>query len=373
MHKKKKAMLLVLTILSLILLPFVLFMALSPQLGGSLTKQANLELQQSPQFRDGKFTNTNNETVDMSGGAIMAMVKEQFKTHPNTTPTDQLPVLDMDSTDLANYNGEARLFWFGHSTFLLQAQGKTIIIDPMFGETASPVSFLGVERFNKHLPIDIEKLPKIDAILISHDHYDHLDYASIQKLKAKTDKFYTPLGVGAHLEVWGVEKARIQELDWWQSISFDQFKLVCTPAQHFSGRGKWLSDRASTLWCSWIIKTPATSIFFSGDSGYGEHFKTIGAKYGPFDLALMECGQYNTLWKGIHMMPEETIQAGKDVDAKAVMPMHWGAFKLAMHEWNEPIERATKAAKLLDIPILSPIIGEELMINEQSELTNEWW
>ena len=366
-------MLITLTILGVILLPIVLFMALSPQFGGVVSKEASLLLQESPQFRDGKFANTNNEKVDMTSGTFMEMVKEQFMNHPNTRPNEQLPIIDMDSTDLANYAGEPRLFWFGHSTFLLQASGKTIIIDPMFGETASPVSFLGVDRFSKHLPIEIEKLPKIDAILISHDHYDHLDYGSIQKLKGKTDKFYTPLGVGAHLEVWGVHKSSIHELDWWESIALDELNLVCTPAQHFSGRGKWLSDQASTLWCSWIIQSPNKRIFFSGDSGYGEHFKAIGAKYGPFDLSLMECGQYNKLWKEIHMMPEETIQAGKDVGAMAVMPMHWGAFKLAMHEWNEPIERATKAAKQLDIPILSPVIGQELVVNGQVSIVNEWW
>jgi len=365
-------MLISLTIILIITLPLILFMALSPQFGGIASQQQKVQNNQSPQFRKGKFANINDEKVDMSGGNFLAMIKEQFKSHSNTSPEVQPTVFDIDSSDIANYKGDFRMFWFGHSTFLIQVDGKTLIIDPMFGQTASPVPF-GVKRFNKQMPIELDKLPKIDAILISHDHYDHLDYGSIQKLKDKTDQFYTPLGVGAHLEAWGVDKHRIKELDWWQSIRFDQLNLVCTPAQHFSGRGKWFSDQASTLWCSWIIQSSEKNIFFSGDSGYGAHFKAIGDKYGPFDMALMECGQYNELWKEIHMMPEETIQAGVDIGAKAVMPIHWGAFKLAMHEWTDPVVRASDKAKQENMPVITPQIGEGIVLNGQLPVTSDWW
>ncbi|MBK3516337.1 MBL fold metallo-hydrolase [Carboxylicivirga marina] len=373
MRKRKKTMIIIVSILCTIILPVVAFMALSPQFGGTATKTIQNTYSQSPQYRNGKFANIGDVKMEMSGSKFWALIKEQFNTHPNATPKKTPQIVQMDSSNMAEYNGDMRLFWFGHSSFLIQTNGKNILIDPMLGQSASPVPFVGVKRFNKQLPIDIEKLPKIDLIIISHDHYDHLDYGSITRLKDKTEAFYTPLGVGSHLVSWGVDKHRISELDWWQEIKLDKLTLACTPAQHFSGRGKWFNDQASTLWCSWVIKTPEKNIFFSGDSGYGQHFKTIGEKYGPFDLALMECGQYNELWKEIHMMPEETIQAGKDVQASVVMPIHWGGFKLAMHDWLEPITRASIAANKLEVKIISPQIGEGIILNGETPVTVKWW
>jgi L-ascorbate metabolism protein UlaG (beta-lactamase superfamily) len=241
----------------------------------------------------------------------------------------------------------------------------------MFGKVPAPHPTLGNNRFSKELPIEVEKLPLIDAVLISHDHYDHLDYGSIKKLKEKVKMFYTPLGVGAHLHEWGIEKERIVELDWWQETTFDSLIFRCTPAQHFSGRG--LNDRANTLWSSWIIQSEHDNIFFSGDSGYGPHFKEIGDKYGPFDFAMMECGQYNELWPEIHMFPEETAQAGIDVQAKLIMPIHWGAFKLGMHPWTEPVERISKKADELGIEMIIPKIGEPIEFYNSSGIKSTWW
>jgi L-ascorbate metabolism protein UlaG (beta-lactamase superfamily) len=373
MSKRRKAMIITLTIIVIIVLTVVLFMALNPQFGGKANKEVLLKYKESEQYRNDKFANLGDVKMKMSGDKFWAMLKEQYNIDPNATPEQAPEFSAMDSTDLVNYKGDTRLFWFGHSSFLIQTNGKNILLDPMLGQSASPVPLFSVKRFNKNLPIAIEQLPKIDIILISHDHYDHLDYHSIIKLKDKTEQFYTPLGVGAHLKYWGVDKKRISELDWWQEIQYEGLTFACTPAQHFSGRGKWFSDQGSTLWCSWVIKTGEKNIFFSGDSGYGQHFKAIGEKYGPFDLALMECGQYNELWKEIHMMPEETIKAAHDVGAKAVMPIHWGVFKLAMHNWLEPVTRAGAKAQEINIPMVTPQIGEGIVLNGQVPATAQWW
>jgi L-ascorbate metabolism protein UlaG (beta-lactamase superfamily) len=284
-----------------------------------------------------------------------------------------MDVIKIDSLSIANHNASTtQLIWFGHSAFLLLIDGKKILIDPMFGNSPSPIELLGPKRFSKELPIEIEKLPFIDAVIISHDHYDHLDYNSINRLKGKVGQFFTPLGVGNHLIRWGVAKDKIQELDWWESTRFKGIDLVCCPARHFSGRG--LFDKSSTLWCSWVISGSKDNIYFSGDSGYDTHFKEIGEKYGPFDISLIECGQYNDNWKLIHMMPEESAQAGVDLKSKLVVPIHWGAFSLALHDWTDPIERIVKKSNELGIPLATPKIGEPFEVNStEIEISTEYW
>jgi L-ascorbate metabolism protein UlaG (beta-lactamase superfamily) len=254
---------------------------------------------------------------------------------------------------------------------MLQINGKTILIDPMFGKVAAPHPLLGAKRFNSTFPIEIEKLPRIDAVVYSHDHYDHLDYESVLKLKSKVSHFYVPLGVGTHLKAWGVKEDSISEMDWWESTNLEGIELVCTPAQHFSGRK--LSNGQSTLWSSWVIQSADTKLYFSGDSGYADHFKRIGEKYGPFDLALMECGQYNKMWPDIHMMPEETAIAGQDVKANKIMPIHWGSFKLALHSWTEPVERVKAKAKTLGVEVITPTIGQEILIKGNTQSFTNWW
>jgi len=358
-------------IIGVLTLIIILFINLSPQFGGKPTKEQKAIYAASPQHAEGKFVNTNNVQLDMSFGDMRKALVGYLKSQPDAVPHRNIPVHKIDSTDIANYNGETRLIWFGHSAFLLQIKGRTILIDPMFGAVPAPHPMLGGKRFSNELPIEIEKIPEIDAVLISHDHYDHLDYGSIKKLKSKVKKFYTPFGVGVHLQRWGIAEERIVELDWWQESSFDELRFICTPAQHFSGRG--VTDRTKTLWSSWVIQSNSENIFFSGDSGYAEHFKKIGDTYGPFDFAMMECGQYNTLWPDIHMFPEETAQAGLDVKAKRIMPIHWGAFKLAMHPWTDPIERVTKKARELNIGLIAPQIGTYIYINDVGTKTTHWW
>ncbi|MEP4757808.1 MAG: MBL fold metallo-hydrolase, partial [Nonlabens ulvanivorans] len=248
---------------------------------------------------------------------------------------------------------------------------KSILIDPMFGKVAAPHPWLGANRFNSELPIEIEDLPSIDAVIISHDHYDHLDYDSIIALKDKVSHYYVPLGVGVHLEAWGIESSAITELDWWQEVTLGDIQLACTPAQHFSGRK--IGAEQSTLWSSWVIQNVTEKLFFSGDSGYSDHFKAIGNQYGPFDLALMECGQYNELWSDIHMMPEETAQAGKDLNARAIMPIHWAGFKLALHDWRDPVNRVTTAGELLNLPVITPQIGDVIHLDDTASAYGQWW
>lgn len=233
------------------------------------------------------------------------------------------------------------------------------------------MDFLGEKRFNKQMPLDIEKLPPIDAVVISHDHYDHLDYETIKKLKSKVDHYFVPLAVGVHLKAWDIPEDKITELDWWQEKTYKDITFICTPSQHFSGRKA--DNRQSTLWSSWILKTPTDNIYFSGDSGYGTHFTEIGEKYGPFDFAMLECGQYNKQWQDIHMLPEQTAQAGVDLKAKTIMPIHWAGFKLAMHSWTDPIERVSKKAKELNIPLIAPKIGEPFILSNLQSKNSKWW
>jgi len=367
----KKMGLIIMSLLLLLFLTIVLFLNFSPEFGGSASKEQKAIYVKSENYEEGKFVNKQDVKLDMSFTDMRKTLVSYLNPIPNTIPENDIPVKLIDSLDIVTYKDQTRLIWFGHSTFLVQMEQTIILIDPMFGKVPAPHPMLGTNRFSKELPIEIEKLPKIDAVLISHDHYDHLDYGSIQKLKHKVEMFYVPLGVGAHLAEWGISSERIIELDWWQEVEFKNLTFICTPAQHFSGRG--LTDRANTLWSSWVIQSASESIFFSGDSGYGPHFKEIGTRFGPFDFAMMECGQYNELWSDIHMFPEETAQAALDVNAKMVMPIHWGAFKLGLHSWTEPVERISLKAKELNVNLIIPRIGEEIKISNNSNNDPSWW
>ena len=356
-------------IIGLIAITVTLFLKLSPQFGKGASREQKDVYAVLGNYENGKFINQNPTTMDIH---YWDLFKELLKHSPKRKPTVNIAVQKIDSVILKNINTKrARLTWFGHSTFLLEMESKKILIDPMFGETPSPHSLFGAKRYSKELPIEIEKLPFIDAVILSHDHYDHLDYKSIQKFKDKVGRYYTPLGVGNHLVTWGVTEERITELNWWESIEYDRLRLICMPARHFSGRG--LFDRATTLWCSWVIKGTKDNIYFSGDSGYDTHFKEIGDKYGPFDISLMECGQYHEDWKLYHMMPEETVQAAIDLKSKSVMPIHWGAFTLALHDWTDPIERLVKKANELNLPVTAPKIGEPVILGDTTFPTEQWW
>ncbi len=359
----------IVTIIALIAIITALFLNLSPQFGQEATKEQKLEYAKSGHYQKGKFTNQSPSPMHVN---YWKLIKKFLKESPNRNPAKDIKVVKIDSTIIENHSdGITQLTWLGHSAFLLEMDGKKILLDPMLGETPAPHPFLGPKRYSKELPIEVEKLPFIDAIILSHDHYDHLDYESIQKLKGKVGQYFTALGVGNHLIEWGVAKEKINELNWWDSIEFDSIKLVCTPARHFSGRG--IFDRATTLWCSWVIKGKKDNIFFSGDSGYDTHFKDIGEKFGPFDISLMECGQYNIDWKLLHMMPEEAVQASIDLRSKLILPIHWGAFTLAFHDWTDPVERILSKAYELNLPVTTPKIGEPVVVGATNFPTEKWW
>ncbi|MEN8249443.1 MAG: MBL fold metallo-hydrolase [Bacteroidota bacterium] len=356
-------------VIILLVITLTLFLNLSPQFGKGTTKQQRELFALLDNFQNGQFKNQHLSPMNVNYWKIL---KELTKSAPNRNPIKNIIVQKIDSINIKNHNnGNTQLTWFGHSAFLLEMNGKKILIDPMLGEVPAPIPILGPKRYSKELPIEIDKLPFIDAIVLSHDHYDHLDYESIQKLKGKVGQYFVPLGLGNHLIEWGIAKEKITELNWWERVDFDDISLVCTPARHFSGRG--LFDRATTLWCSWVIEGKNDNVFFSGDSGYDTHFKEIGDKYGPFDIALMECGQYNEDWKLLHMMPEEAVQASLDLKSKLVLPIHWGGFTLAFHDWNDPIERILSKAAEVNMSVTTPKIGEQVIVRDSIFPTEKWW
>jgi L-ascorbate metabolism protein UlaG (beta-lactamase superfamily) len=368
----KKILIILLSLIALITITYLAFTNFYPTFGGDVSKEKQDLYQESLQFKDGIFHNVKPVPKALSFSETMNLAYTFLSTKVvNGRPKNDLTIDKLDSTVIADYNGEARLVWFGHSSFLLQIDGQNILIDPMFGQVAAPHPLLGANRFNENFPLEIEKLPQIDAVIFSHDHYDHLDYETVKKIKNKTGHFYTPLGVGTHLEAWGVPSSKITELDWWEDVKFESITLVCTPAQHFSGRK--LNNNQSTLWSSWVIQSKDNNIFFSGDSGYANHFLEIGAKYGPFDIALMECGQYDEMWPDVHMTPEETALAGVDVKADKLMPIHWAGFKLALHEWTDPIKRVKIKAKELNLDIITPQIGQKIVIKDSINTFTNWW
>lgn len=356
-------------LVAIAVLGIVGFMYLSPQFGGQATAEQQQEYAKSGHYEDGEFQNP--IPTEMATPSWGTMVKF-FQSEPGRNPKANIPVLSVDSADIASPSpSKTELIWFGHSTFLLQLDGKNILLDPMLGDCPAPHPMVGNKRYSAELPIEIEQLPSIEAVLFSHDHYDHLDYGSIIALKDKVAAFYVPLGLGNHLREWGVDPERIHEHNWGDTAELNGTRFTATPARHFSGRG--ISDRFATLWCSWVIEGQQSKVFFSGDSGYGPHFATIGEEYGPFDIALMECGQYNKEWSNIHMMPEETVQAALDVKAQIAMPIHWGAFTLALHPWTEPVTRMANKAAEVNMPITTPRIGERFSVGEGNYPTSKWW
>ncbi|MDN3614995.1 MBL fold metallo-hydrolase [Vibrio gallaecicus] len=315
-----------------------------------------------------KFTNT--ELEYKSGlSDILSIAKAYFTTErANPTPTFELPVHTITAEQLVTEKEDA-IFRLGHSSVAMKLDNQLILTDPVFSDRASPVQWAGPKRFHK-TPITLSELPNIDTIVISHDHYDHLDKASVKVLAEKTGLFLTPLKVGQLLIKWGVPQEKVVELDWWQSHTHNGIEYTLTPTQHFSGRG--LTDRDATLWGSWVINAQENKVFFSGDSGYFGGFKEIGERYGPFDFTMIETGAYNSLWSDIHMFPEESIQAHIDLKGKVLMPIHNSTFDLSMHDWNEPLQQAMELSQQKNVTMVSPEIGQRMSLSEPLPV-NAWW
>ncbi len=336
-------------------------------LGASPSGERLKKIQQSAQYKGGSFRNLNPTEITLHGASMVKMAKDFFNRPKNTAPDSVLPSV---ATDLKSLNFDApTVVWFGHSSYLIRYRGTTILVDPVMNGHASPFPFL-VKSFAGSDVYSVQDMPPIDMMILTHDHYDHLDYSTIRQLAPRTKMFYTSLGVGAHLEYWGVSPAAIKEFDWWEELRLaDNMSLTAAPARHFSGR---TLKRNQTLWSSFILKLDDYTLFLGGDSGYDTHFAEIGKRYDGFDLAILEIGQYGRNWPYIHTLPEETVQAAVDLRAKMLLPVHWGKFTLALHEWDEPIRRLVVAARRQEMSITTPMIGEPVVIDTSYPVA-EWW
>ncbi|HRP58641.1 MBL fold metallo-hydrolase [Agriterribacter sp.] len=319
----------------------------------------------SPNYKKGSFQNLSETPVMAKDSSWYKLIKDSFSRPKEIRPSRPLPSI---KTDLKNLHSENPvIIWFGHSSYLIHVRGKNILVDPVFSGYASPVRFL-VKAFAGTDIYTPDDLPPIDLMILTHNHYDHFDTHTISRLHAKTRAYCVPLGVRA-----GFQKpyaSSVTELDWWETERItNDIGITATPARHFSGRGL---KRGGSLWCSFVLRMFGYTLYIGGDSGYDAHFREIGKKFGGFDLAILECGQYNTSWPFIHMMPEETVQAGIDLNAKWLLPVHWGKFVLANHPWNEPVTRAVKKAAESNVNITTPLIGEPVIINE-SYPAGTWW
>ncbi|MDO3384642.1 MBL fold metallo-hydrolase [Gilvimarinus sp. SDUM040013] len=319
---------------------------------------------------EGKFLNHKPTEPSSVWRTVQIFWRYITESRVDPEPTSELPMKTVTRQQLDNLSNEGlHIIKLGHSSLLLKVVGEYWLIDPVFSERASPVGFMGPKRFQP-TPISLEELPPIAIVLISHNHYDHLDKQAVESLADKAREFLVPLGVDKQLLDWGIAKDNIQTFDWWQSVVDTHATITFTPAQHFSGRG--LQDTNESLWGSWVIETEQGKLFFSGDSGYFPGFKTIGDKFGPFDLTFIETGAYNDDWPDVHMTPEQSVQAHIDLNGKVMMPIHNGTFNLAFHPWYEPLNRVSEAAAAQQVELTTPVVGEVLALGDQLPSTH-WW
>lgn len=368
--KKKKLSRMLWIILSVILLLIIAGVVFinQPQFGKNPGVERLERIKNSPHYRDGEFQNIHETPqLTLDKGRISSMLdfltrdNEQLLPHP-----DLLPI----KTDIKNLDrNENVLIWFGHSSYLIQQEAKRMLVDPVF-YNASPVSFVNkaFNGVNIYKPGD---MPDIDYLIISHDHWDHLDYRTVTELKPRVRKVICPLGVGEHFEFWGYDKDKIIELDWYEDTDLDSgFHVYCLPARHFSGRG--LSPN-QTLWASFLLQTPSEKIYVGGDSGYDTHYKEIGEKFGKIDLSILENGQYNEGWKYIHIMPDELAKAAKELNIGKLFTVHNSKYALAYHKWNEPLNKIYEAAQRNSINLITPRIGEIVYLNDSTQVFTRWW
>ena len=322
----------------------------------------------SPNYDEGTFHNLESTSLGPGENASFWGTLGGFiVSDDRRTPNVALPSKPFTLEELEP--GQVSVTWLGHSTIFIRSTTQTILMDPVFGDGGAGPLFFGPKPFPYQHTYAIEQLPEIDFVFISHDHYDHLDMDTVLLLEDAS--FFVPLGVKSHLLEWGLESEQVQEFDWYDeaTISSD-LEVAMTPSRHFSGRGLFNGD--TTLWASWVLNIHDTSLYFSGDTGYMDEFKTIGEKYGPFDLAFLESGQYNEAWKEIHMMPDEVVQAGIDLNASAILPIHNSKFELALHHWDEPLERTSTYGFERNLTVATPLIGQNHIVGEQVP-TEPWW
>jgi len=353
----------------IITITIILFVNFAPVFGDSSKGDSNTKIENSPYFIDGKFRNLVSTSMNFKKGEDYNkeyIADKSIGKHPKRP----LPSMKFNKTDFAASDKNS-ITWFGHSTILFKLESKIILVDPVFNNASPFSSILGPAPFEYENNISAKDLPnKIDVVLITHDHYDHLDYKTIKEIQTGVQKFLVPLSNKAHLLKWGVPNSKVEEFDWYDNFSYENIDFTFTPTRHFSGRA--LRDRFATLWGGWIIKSEFNNFYISGDGGYSDEFKVIGNKYGPFDIVFIENGAYNPRWGNIHLFPEQGVQASLDTQAKVALPIHWGKYSLSSHGWSEPIERFVKEAEERNLIIATPLIGQTFIIG--GNIPNEnWW
>lgn len=339
---------------------------------GRLPKGERMErIESSPNYRDGEFRNlARTATFTGEGNRFRAFRSMLFRRSvENKRPVEALPLVRTELRSLPP--DQDLLIWLGHSGYFMQVEGKTILVDPVLNSHASPFRWI-VKAFEGTQLYTPEEMPGIDYLIITHDHWDHLDYTTVRALRDRVSTVICGLGVGAHLERWGYETENIVELDWHESSGLhDGWMITATPARHFSGRG---FKRNRTLWASYVLRAEGLNLFLGGDGGYGGHFAEIGNIHGPFDLAILEQGQYNKNWRNIHLMPEELFRAADDLKADRLLPVHHSRFALSLHPWNEPLELlANNGSDYPHISAITPMIGEIVNLRDTSQTFNNWW
>ena len=341
-----------------ILLSATAFLNFSPQVGGD---PGSFD---SPHYYDGKFNNLNETSVSTGsffGTMLDYMVGDDDRNPSIIIPTKEYLNMSLEEPDVS-------VTWFGHSTILIQSHNTTILMDPVFGDEGLDPLIFGPSPFAYEHTYEIEDLPRVDYVFISHDHYDHLDMKTIKSLEGA--QFFVPLGVKSHLTTWDIPSEDVQEFDWYDEHNISsEFFIALTPSQHFSGRGV---SGDNTLWGSWVLDFNGHKIFFSGDGGYSDEYAEIGEKYGPFDIAIIEAGQYNEAWSSIHMFPEQSVQASIDLNASTILPIHNTKYVLSLHKWDAPLERVTAAGELLNQQVSTPYIGDTFVLGGENPDTR-WW
>lgn len=365
-HRWVKAGIIFIFIVASLLAAAVLFLKLWPAFGGRASAEDRENYARRAQnYRDGKFYNDGDFEIVRK----TEKKDENILSNKGVRPEGELPAQE-PSFGRALGTDEVQITWFGHSSLLLQMHGKNILIDPVFSERSSPVSFVGSRRFSD-APVKVDELPQIDFLVLSHDHYDHLDYNVIKEIDRKVKQYVVPLGVENHLERWNIEKKKIQNMAWWEEITVGGLTIGCTPARHYSGRS--LDDQFATLWASWVFQDEYHKVYESGDSGYGGQYEQIHDKYGDFDFILTDCAQYDVNWPEVHMFPEEAVQAAQTLGAGVAMPIHWGAFALANHAWDDSVERFVAAGEKAGLQIVTPQLGETMSLESAGAYTERWW
>lgn len=345
---------------------FVVFAAVSawPNIGTNPDDKRLSRYASSPEWHGDRFDNPLPMYSNIKGGIF-----QLFESKPGEEPDRPVPTVDSSAVYARPPESGLRVTWFGHSSMLLEIDGTNLVVDPLWSERASPFPWLGPKRWYEP-PVPIDHLPHVDAVVVSHDHYDHLDRASIQALNARGVRFIVPLGIGAHLVGWGVPPDRITELDWWQEAKVGGLRIVSTPSRHASGR---LSPRSNqTLWSGYAFVGPIHRAFYSGDTGFNDTFPDVGTKFGPFDVTMIESGQYDPQWPDWHLGPEQAMRVHEEVRGRVLIPVHWGLIKLAHHAWTEPPERILAAAKCSHAEVLIPEPGQAVEPTTHPRIAS-WW